>query len=106
MRDRLGEQDAYVVVVQGVDGLSASALPDDEPQVPEHAQLLGDRRLLHLDVARQLRDGARAGAEAAEDPHAAGCSERLHRLRDDTGGVAAQVCEVDIVTVTHADIIA
>ena len=82
MRDGLGQQRADVVVVERVDHLPAVALADDEPEVPKHPQLLGDRRLRHPEVAREIADRAGAGAKAAEDPHAARRRERLHRLRD------------------------
>ena len=82
VRDGLGQQRADVVVVQRIDHLPAVALADDEAEVPEHPQLLGDRRLGHLELVGELADRARAGAEAAEDPHAARRRERLHRLRD------------------------
>ena len=51
VRDGLSQQHADVVVVEGVDGASTVALTHDEPQMSQHAQLLGDRWLLHLDVA-------------------------------------------------------
>ena len=43
VRDRLLEQLADVVVVEVVDDPSAVALPDDQPEVAQQAQLMGHR---------------------------------------------------------------
>jgi hypothetical protein len=104
--DRFGQQHADVVVVELVDRLPAVTLTHDESEVPQHAKLLGDRRLLHLDIAGELRDRTRPGAKAAEDPHPARSRERLHRLGDDPRRVSAQVGEVDIVAMARVHIIA
>ena len=69
-------------------------------------QLLGDGGLLHLDIARELGYRALAGAEPAQDPHATGRRERLHRIRDGARGVSADVRKVDLVSMAHAHIIA
>ena len=50
-----------VIVVQRVDHLAPIALAHDEAEVTQHAELLGDGRLPHPDLARELPDRARAG---------------------------------------------
>ena len=43
MEHGLVEERSDVVVVKGVDNLAAGALADDEPELAQHAQLVGDR---------------------------------------------------------------
>ena len=105
VRDRLGQQQAHVVVVQRVDHLAPLTLADDEPQVTEHAQLLGDGRLPHADGLGELADRTRAGRQPAEDPHPAGRRQRLHRLRHRARGVGRDQREIKFVPMTHADLI-
>ena len=90
VRERLGDQHADVLVVQRVDDLAAAALVDDEAEVAQHAQLLRDGRLLHLDRERERAAPSRAGAQPAEDADAARRCERLHRLGDRAGGAASR----------------
>ena len=47
-----GQEDSDVVIVKGVDHLSALALADHEAKVAEQSELLGNRRLLHPDIVR------------------------------------------------------
>ncbi len=44
VEDGLVEQRGDVVVVQRVDDLAPDALADDQPEVTQQAQLVGDRR--------------------------------------------------------------
>jgi len=66
--DGLLEQLGDVVVVEVVDDLTTVAPPDDEAQVTQDAQLVGDRRALHADVSSQLVDPAGAGGQSPENP--------------------------------------
>jgi hypothetical protein len=100
--DGLGEEHPDVLVVEGVDHAAPAALADHESQVAQDAELLGYGRLLHRDLERQLTDRARSGAEAAQDPHAAGRGESLHRLGDDAGGAAVEVGQTCRVVAAHA----
>ena len=56
---RFGEQRPDVVVVKRVDDLPPVTLSDDQPEVAQHPELLGDGRLLHLHRPGQLSDRAR-----------------------------------------------
>jgi hypothetical protein len=82
VRDGLGKERADVIIVQRIDDPSASTLAQDEPEVSQDAQLLGDRGLLHPDVLREDRDRACPGTETTEDAHPARNRQCLHRLRD------------------------
>lgn len=104
--DRFGQQRADVIVMEPIDRLPAVALPDDQAEVSQHSQLLGDSGLRHLQIASQLADRTRTYAETAENPHAAGRGERLHRLRDRSRGVRREEREVRFGSVSHARIIA
>jgi len=64
VRDRLVQQGADMSVVQRVDHLAPVALADDETEVAQHPQLLGDGRLSHPDLARELSDRAGASTKA------------------------------------------
>jgi len=46
---RLIQEVGNVRVMERVDDAAAAPLADDEPQVTEQAQLVGDRRSLHTD---------------------------------------------------------
>ncbi len=106
MRDSLGQQNAHVLVVQGVDDVPALALANDQAEMAKHPKLLGDGRLLHLNVLRQLANGARTSTQPAQDPHAARCRQCSHRLGDHARGVAVQIRQIRVMTMTHARIIA
>jgi hypothetical protein len=99
--DGFGEEDADVSVVEFVDRLAALGLADDQAGVAQHAELLGDGRLFHLDGPGEFFDRAGSGRQAAEDPHAAGGGERLHRVGDLARGAAAEGQEVDLVSSAH-----
>jgi hypothetical protein len=71
MRNGLGQQLADVIVVQLVDDLPSGPLAHDEAEVPQHAQLVRDRRRLHAHGSRQLVDRGGAAVEAGEDAQAA-----------------------------------
>jgi hypothetical protein len=101
VRDGFGEQDAYMLVVQLVNRLATLTFPDDQAEVAQHAELLGDGRLFHLHGTREIFDRARPRCEAAEDPHTAGRGQRLHGIRDLVGGFTAEMCEVDGVLSAH-----
>ena len=99
--DGLREQHADVIVVEGIDDASAPALANHEPEMTQHAQLLRYRGLFHLDLPCQLVDRARPGTETTEDPYPARSRQRLHRLRDDPGGIHVEVRQNRSVTVAH-----
>jgi hypothetical protein len=95
-----------MVVVQAVDHLTAAALAHHQAQVAQDAQLLGHRRLLHLDVAGELADRAGADRQAAEDPHPARGGECLHGVGDVPRLGCRQQTWIGIGAVTHAHMIA
>ena len=80
--DGLVEQVGDVGVVERVDDGPSAAVADDEAEMAEDAELVGDGRLFHLDRVGELADGSRRFAEAAEDADTARRRERLHRLCD------------------------
>jgi len=62
VRDDLLEQLGDMVVVQLIDDATAVAQPDDEPQVPQHPQLVRDGGSLHPDAVGDVGDvGDRGG---------------------------------------------
>jgi hypothetical protein len=90
VRDGLGQQRPDVLVVERIDHLPAIALTDDQPEVTQHPQLLRDGGLRHVERVGEGADRAGAGSETAEDPHSARRRERLHRLRDRSGGLGRE----------------
>ena len=92
--------------MQGIDDLPPVSFSDDESEVPEHPQLLGDGRLLHLHLTRELADRARPGAQPAQDPNTARRRQGLHRLGDRARRVGRDKAELRFVAMTHARIIA
>ncbi len=77
MVDRLVEEPRHVVVVQAVDDRAAGALGGDEAEGAQEAELVGDRRLLHLDRLGKLGHGRGGLAQPAKDEQSAGRRERL-----------------------------
>jgi hypothetical protein len=53
--------------------------------MPQHAQLMGNRRLLHPDGGRELTHRARAVSQAAKDAQSARGPQGLHLLGDLNG---------------------
>ena len=78
--DGLFEENADMRVVQGVDRPAAGALAGDEPQVPQHAQLMGYGRLFHLDRHREFANRAGRLAQTRQDADTTWRRQRLHRL--------------------------
>ena len=76
----LFEEDADVRVMERVENLAALTLADDEPEMAEHPQLMGDGRLLHPDRRREFPYRAGTLAETSEDAHTAWRRQRLHGL--------------------------
>ena len=95
-----------MIVVERVDHLPSVALPDDQPQVAQHPELLGNGGLGHVQVFGE--DAYRAGprSETAEDAHPTRGRERLHCLGDRSSGLGREEREVWFCAVTHAYIIA
>ncbi len=102
----LGKQLTHVVVVQPVDGVALVALSDDESEVAKYAQLLGDRGLLHSDVAGQVTHGAGSGTQATEDVHPAWSRQRLHGIGHGMSHSAVEEGGVRLASVAHSNIIA
>lgn len=71
-----------MIVVQVVEHAASRAPPDDEAEVAEHAELLRDRRGVHLYGLRELADAEWTAAKGPEDAHPACRGERLHRRSD------------------------
>lgn len=80
--ERLLQEIGDVRVVQGVEDVAPAALANDEPEMAQHPQLVGDRGLLHLQRVGQLTDAAGAVDQAREDLDPAARRERLHDLGD------------------------
>jgi hypothetical protein len=100
--DRLLQEIADVVVVEVVHDLTALSATDDQPEMPEHAQLMGDRGRLHLDRGGELVDRTRAGAQPPEDAQPARRGQRLHRVGDSAGEVRVELSRVVTgATVSH-----
>jgi hypothetical protein len=82
------------------------AFANDQPEMAKHAKLLGDRRLLHADLASKLSHRAGTRGEPAEDPNATRRRERLHRFRDGSRGLGRKERKISIAAVAHHPIIA
>ena len=54
--DRFFEEDSHVVVMEGVDDSLPLTLADDEAEVTQYAQLVGDGGLLHRHRRCELAD--------------------------------------------------
>lgn len=85
VRDGFIEQLADVVVMQRVHDVATLTSAPHQPEMPQEAELVGDRRGVHADVLREFTDRARASAQPAEDVQAARGRECLHRVGDDPG---------------------
>jgi hypothetical protein len=73
--ERLVDERGDVRVVQAVHNVASGPGADDESKVPEHPQLVGHRRLLHLQGCPQLPDSARVDPQQSEDADPAGGRE-------------------------------
>ena len=102
--EHLLEQVGDVVVVELVDHAAAGALPDDQAEVAQDAELVGDRRGVHPDGGRDLRHRRGAVVEAREDPQPARRGERLEAVGGGArvGLVVEQAGDVGAVAVAHA----
>lgn len=78
----LVKQTGHMGVVEVVDHLASVSRPDDEPEVAQDTQLVGDGRLLHVDGSGQLANRARAFAEPTEDADPARRGQRPHHPGD------------------------
>jgi hypothetical protein len=75
--DGLVQEPGDVIVIEGVDGGLALPGTGDQAKVAEHAQLMGDRGVLHADVGRELGDRAGLAAQPGQDQQPARGSQRL-----------------------------
>ncbi len=75
---RLVEQPGHVWVEQGIGGVAAVPAAHHQPEIPQDAQLMRDRRLGHRNCVSQLADRSGALAKAAQDAHPARRRQRAH----------------------------
>ena len=80
--DRLSDEVAHMVVVQGVNDAVAVASPGNEAKVAEDPKLVRDRGWLELHVVGEIGDGALGLPQPRQDANPARSGERLHRLGD------------------------
>jgi hypothetical protein len=71
-----------VMVVQPVADMSSFPLGDDESQLPQDAELMGNRACLHLDGGGKLIHGQGLLQKLIEKPDPTGGSKHRHGLRD------------------------
>lgn len=83
----LVDQRHDVVVIQVVDHRSSVALAGHQTQLAKHAQLVGNRRPLHVDMVGELEDRCGALPKASKDEHSARGGQRMHGCRDTLGGL-------------------
>lgn len=99
MKDHLVEKLGDVGIVQPVNDLLATPLADYEPELAERAQLVRNRRSLHVDCFCQCAYRARSFLQPTQYLHPARRSEHLHPFRhrprqvsvDHIGGVVGAV---------------
>jgi hypothetical protein len=75
---RFVDQGGHVAVEEAIDDVTAVAIPDDQTEIPQHAQLMGDSRLLHLHCRTEVTDCAWLFSEASQYAHPAGGGEGAH----------------------------
>src|ERR671914_1731159 len=63
--------------VDPVQRARAITLPSDQARVPQHRQVLGDRRTAHRKVTGEFTDGSRTLPEQLEHRPAGGVTQRL-----------------------------
>jgi hypothetical protein len=80
--DRLGDEVAHMVVVQGVNDAVAVAPPGDKAKVAEDPKLVRDRGRLELHTVGEIGDGAWRLPQPRQDANPARSGERLHRFGD------------------------
>ncbi len=80
--DRLGDEVAHMVVVQGVDDAVAVAPPGDKAKVAEDPKLVRDRGRLELHTVGEIGDRASRLPQPRQDANPARSGQRLHRLGD------------------------
>ncbi len=97
MGDGLLEQLADMVVIEVVDDLAALAASDDESEVAEDPELMGDGRGLHAHRGRELVDRGWAAVQRSEDVQPARGGERLHRLGDGLGEIGLELGGIVLV---------
>jgi hypothetical protein len=78
--DRLGDEVANMVVVQGVNDAVAVAPPGDKAKVAEDPKLVRDRGRLELHTVGEIGDRTRRQPQPRQDANPARSGERLHRL--------------------------
>jgi hypothetical protein len=72
MPKSLIEQGCDVGVEELVDHVTSTSVTDDETQISQYSQLVGDGRLFHLHLGAQIANRARPGSKPSEDPDSAG----------------------------------
>ncbi len=98
--DRLVQQQTDVLIVQVVDHPAPVPEADDEAEMSQDSQLVGNRRSLHAHVGGQIGHGARTGTQPAENLYPAARRQRLHRLGDGGRSLAIQFISAEgVVTV-------
>src|SRR5438094_6398172 len=80
--DRLGDEVAHMVVVQGVNDTVSIAPPGNKTKVAENPKLVRDRGRLELHIVGEIGDGTRRLAQPRQNANPARSGERLHRLGD------------------------
>ena len=82
VEDRLVEQLGDVGVMQVIDDVLATALADDEAEMPKLPELVRDSGWLHPHRVGKLTDRARTLLQPAEDLHAARGRQHPHAVSD------------------------
>ena len=78
--DRLGDEVAHMVVVQGVNDAVAVTPPADKAKMAEDAKLVRDRGRLELHTLGEIGDRARRLPQPRQDANPARRGQSLHRL--------------------------
>jgi hypothetical protein len=108
--DGLVDQRGHVVVVQGVDDPAPVTLADDQPDVAQEAQLMGDGRLLHPHGGDQLGHRPGSFTERRQDVGAAASPDLtilpVFLAATTAGAGAAIVSPVAFAVVTITTIVA
>lgn len=105
MKHRLIKQLRDVIVVQGVDDMTALAFTDHQAQIAQLTQLMRDRRGLHPHRVSEIAHRAWTFPQAPQDLHAAWRRQDLHPLRDQPSKPYVDRCgRLVAVSVTHLNV--
>lgn len=80
MSESLFDECRNVIVMERVEHPAAVTKPGDETEMAQHAQMIGDRVLLHAHLSGQFPDWTGGMEKTIQDLYTYGRGQRLHDL--------------------------